>query len=250
MWQIADNIDEIVPEAGGILHRGVGSVFGIDFRDTFGETTPLAPDLYANAWSDTWQGKLVELSLGAPFGFTQDAVKGVSAFKDWAWDTITNNTTSTEKDFAKAKRAWLRASPVFIRNVFNAFTLKENGLQMNGKTMVFNDELSTYDIVAKAMSFPIDKLTRGYAEYSGGVEKQYARAKQILKKGATHRKEFIQHLRKEGIEGEAYTTILREEMKRVAKDMREARLKIKELEPQVKLLKRKRKQSTNQRRAL
>lgn len=241
LWQLADAIDEKLPGVGKVLNTGLGSLLGWDLSRTLGEDTPLATDLYANSWADTWHGKLVEIGLGAPFGFAQTQIAGSAQLKNEIWDMITNNTYHTQEEEKRARKIFERMLPISIKNIFGAMDMKHDGIEVRGKVMTIREDLSLMDVVSKALSFNLSKISRDYAEYSGGVEAQYNRAKQILRRGATHRRDLMKALTKRNVSDEAKARIIKEEMVQVVKDMVEARAKIKQLQPQIDLINLKRK---------
>lgn len=237
----SNGLDNMLPGLGTTLHKGLAGNLGLDFRETFGEDTPLVTDLFAEAWAQSWNGKVVETIGGAPYGFITDQVGGVNAAREMIWDWATGNdlVSEQEKDIQKA-RVW-KLSPVFLRNAFRAWNLADDGIEVRGKQIVSKDDVGLDDVIMKALSFPISKQTDAYTLYAGGPEQQYNEAKSILRKGATHRKEFGAHLRKQGYKGSNFDLLMKEEMKGVAEDMREARDVIRKLEKEVKEIKRKRK---------
>lgn len=241
LWQLQDAIDKQLPGVGKVLNTGLGNLLGWDLSRTFGEDTPLATDLYASSWADTWHGKLVEIGLGAPFGFAQTQIAGGTQIKNEIWDMITANTYHTKDELKRARKIYERLLPISIKNIFGAMDMKNDGIEIRGKVMTIREDLSLMDVISKAMSFNLSKVSRDYAEYTGGVEAQYNRAKQILRRGATHRRELINSLKQHKVSTEAQAVIVQQEMKKVVKDMIEARAKIKELEPQVKAIKLRRK---------
>jgi hypothetical protein len=242
-WEAADWLNENVAKGSGdILHRGLGGLIGLDLRQTFGEDTPLVTDLYAESWADTWDGKLMEITLGAPFGFSKDIVNGIRAGNDLLLGTIFNNKLMDGDDADRMLSRMSKLMPVSVRNFIRGATLKEDGFEVQGKQIVTSDEITPRDVFYKIMSAPISKQTRAYNDAKYGPEARYNRAKQILNKGKTHRKEFTQKLIKQGVTGEEFNIIVQEEMKKVAKHMNEARETIRELEQEVREIKRKRKQ--------
>jgi hypothetical protein len=235
MWKLSDELDKIVPFAGGILHRGVGSVVGADLRQMYGEDTPLASDLWAEAWSKSWESKLLEIGLGAPLGFTKTTINALSVAKDELWKSVSDSAITTEADQRKADKIMRTLSPVFIKNIFDAFRFERDGIEVNGKQMIVREDLSSLDIALKALSFAIGKQTRAYKEYDAGPEAEYNKYQQILKTGSTHRKELLS----QGVSQD----IIDREMIKVANAMQEARTKLAELEPKVRDIKRMRRLS-------
>lgn len=246
MWQAADWLNDKVPMAGSIAHEGLGSIVGFDLRNTFGESTPLITDLYAESWADTWDGKLVEITLGAPAGFSKDVINGLQASGEAIIDSIFDRGISLDEDKERRAGKILKGmSPIFLRNILRAFKLEEDGFEVRGKAMVMKDDITTWDVLSKMLSFPIAKQNKAYSDADFGIEAKYNKAKQVLKKGKTHRKEFTQHLIKQGISGADFAIIMSEEMKRVAKHMNEAREVIRKLERDVKIIQSKRKRQNS-----
>lgn len=236
MWKLADMLDKEVPMAGSIVHRGIHSVMGLDMSDTFGESVPLIPELWAESWSKSWEGKLLEIGLGAPFGFSKDMIAGTSEFVDDVWKQVLDKSAITNEDERKrATRIKEKMLPVFIRNAVNAMRYEKDGIEYKNKTLVMREDLTPLDVALKFMSFPIEKQTRMYAEAEGGDERKYEKAKQVIEKGSKHRKELVDM----GLPQD----LINQEMERVAEAMREARETIKDLEPKVREIRRKRKLS-------
>ena len=151
VWQLADAIDEKLPGVGKVLNRGLGTLIGWDLSQTFGEDTPLATDLYANSWADTWHGKLVEIGLGAPFGFAQTQIAGSKAIKEQLWSDLVTHTYSTDSEKKRARKIFERMLPISIKNIFGAMDMKNDGIEVRGKVMTIREDLSLMDVVAKPL---------------------------------------------------------------------------------------------------
>jgi len=235
MWEASDWLDENIPGefAGGLLHRGIGSFFNVDLRETFGEDTPLISDLWAESWAKSWESKVLDITLGAPLGFSKDYISGLSTSVDQIWRSIDENTFSTDKEKKRAKKIIYGLLPVSVRNIAYAMDWEKDGIEARGKTMVFRDDLSSLDVALKMLSFPVEKQTRAYAKADGGIEAQYNKYNEILRRGSQHRKDLVA----QGLPPE----IIKREMERVVQDMKEARIKLAELRPEVMKLRRQRK---------
>lgn len=105
MYQGAEELDDLTnTPIGSILHRGMGSAVGLDTRDMLGEDSPLITDMYANSWGKTWHDKLIEIGLGAPYGFVKDVAVGSGALVDWTFDQLSDQTYYSEIEEKKIRQ--------------------------------------------------------------------------------------------------------------------------------------------------
>lgn len=199
MLKTADYLDEKMPfNIGTALKNGVGGWLGLDMRNTFDESTPIITDLISNTWAKSWEGKVIELSLGAPFGFTKDAVAGAAELKDSFIKMINSDEFITEAERESSLRRVRKLSPVFIRNVFLSMDYDKDGVKYDGKDIVKREDLTSYDLVMKAMSFPIDRINRGYLEYKFGEEAQINKLENMILEA----KKFIKEVQINDWEGD------------------------------------------------
>ncbi len=234
MWKASDALDEILPmKMGSVFHRGMGAWANLDLRQTFGEDTPLLTDLYADAWSKTWDAKVQEIGLGAPYGFIKDMATASVGFKEIVFDAIDGNNISTDAEKAKAKKMLLKMAPVSLRNVFTSMQYNDDGIEVQGKKMVTREDLDAMDIAFKALSFPIEKQTRAYDDATEGEEAQYNRAQHIINEART----FIKETRARS-EDQMTSEQKGQEIRKALQEIKAQEILKNELEPKVKQLKR------------
>jgi hypothetical protein len=238
LWKAADELDELGIPVGSIMHRGLGSLIDVDLRNTLGESTNLVTDRLAESWGTDWEKRVIGLAMGAPYATIKDMLVATGDITAQLYNIIEDDTFTSVEERKKARRLLgfipKETLPIFLRNVFTAMKFDKNGIEVRGKVMVVRNDLSGLDIVLKALSFPIEKLTRAYSEVQGGPEAKARYLNKIIKDGTKHR----EVLRKQGVSSE----IIRNEMQRIIEDyVNPAREELRELQPELREIKRKRK---------
>lgn len=192
--KLAEDIDEIVPvPLGKFLDKGIASALGtgIDFSNTFAEDSPLLTDLIANTYSKTWEGKLLELSLGAPLGFSRNMVTGMTEFYETLTDNILGDQFLTEKQKKHKIEQLVKAVPgVWIQNVIRAMSYERDGVTIRGQQLVKREDLTEWDIFMKALSFPLEKVNVAYLEKEYGTEAKISKQKMIISTAKSYIKEM------------------------------------------------------------
>ena len=246
MWNVSKQLDdEVGGKIGTILHRGLPGLIGLDLRETFAQDSPLITDLWANSWANSWHGKMIDIALGAPFGFSKDLTKGGLDMTDYIYRRVVTDDFYTNEEKDVLKRSLKKLMPVSVKNIFNAMQLREEGVKYRGKVWVDETELNMSDLIAKLGSFAISKQTFVYDNMQGGISAQLRVAKEVMRRAKTHRKEFIQHLKTQGYSQANIRIMVEAEMQTVVENMNEARIKIKELTPLVRKQKLQQKRNLN-----
>ncbi len=217
MYKLSDELDKLLGgDAGKVLTRGVGNFLGVDASDMFAEITPLATDVLASAWGDTWEERVTNIVEGAAVGFAKDVINEANNFRLLGLDMIKGNTISTDEEVERGTRILKKLSPVTVRNVWNAMTMKEDGIEVRGKVMVFREDLTMLDIALKTLSFPLYKQRKAYSESKFGPEAQYEMNKRIASEATKYMNDLR---RKKNLQPEA----MRAEIRRMVKIRLEAR---------------------------
>lgn len=218
--------DKLPIPLGKFLRGGFGGFAGIDTRDMLSETTPLITDIVANSWAPTWESKLLEVTLGAPLGFTKDAVDAAQGIKDIIGSKITGNTMYTKAERDRQWKNYDKIAPLWIRNVLASMDYAEDGVMLRGKEIISRDDLTGWDIFLKAMSFPVNRINTAYIEGKDGFEAQIGHHKSVI---STAKKFMLEVRDNPKLSGEAK----REEIKKAEESMKESKKAIINLEKQI-----------------
>lgn len=179
--EMSDYLDQLTgTPIGSVLHKGLGTAAGLDLSNTFDESAPIITDMYARTWSKNWQGKLLELSLGAPITYSAEYANNMSELFNRMKDQVTGDKFYTEEENLTKWKHISKLLPVSIRNNFMAFALKENGIDARGKILLKPDEVDLKDVVYKFLSLPLEKQTRAYTELEHGYSAQIGREERRL----------------------------------------------------------------------
>ncbi len=193
--KLANEIDELVPvPLGKFLDKGLASALGtgIDFSNTFAEDSPLLTDLIANSYSKTWEGKLLELSIGAPLGFSRNVTMGITELYDTVKENIINDQFLTAKQKQERLNKIAKLMPgVWVQNIIKAMEYNRDGVMLRGNQLVKREDLTEWDILMKAMSFPLEKVNVAYLEKDYGIEAKINKQKMII----SNAKAFIKEMR-------------------------------------------------------
>jgi len=223
-WALAKYVDEKmgnIPLGSSVMY-GAGASAGLDFSQMLGNSTPLITDLLASAWSNSWDSKMTEITFGSPVKFTKDMINGIGAVGERTWSKyVSGEEFLSESAQNQYNQRVLAALPVSLRNVIRAYGLgnkyveditgisdfkdmRSQGVTVRGVTQVFPEDISTYDVLMKALSFPTMKITDAYALSQGGDEHSYNMAKKVISEGRKYLNEISDKLRLNKITNEEY----------------------------------------------
>ena len=190
VMRLADELDaKTQTPLGTLLRGGVGAPFGVDMREMMGESSPLITDVIANTWSPSWEGKLLEVTLGAPLGFSKNMIGGTQDMIEVLKDGIMNDANYTNKERRAHLDKVTKVAPLWLGNIIRSFVYEQDGVHWNGKEILSRDDLSSWDIFLKAMSFPVDRINRAYIEGKDGIDAQIGEQEAIIKRAKLYMRE-------------------------------------------------------------
>ena len=181
--------------------------------------------MVANSWAPTWEGKLLEVTLGAPLGFTKDAVEAADGIKDEIKYRILGDTMYTKAERDRQIGNFNKAAPLWIRNVIKSMDYKEDGVTLRGNEIIAREDLSGWDIFLKAMSFPVDRINTAYIEGKDGFDAKIGHHKSVI---STAKKYMLEVRDNPKLSGESK----REEIKKAENSIKESKVEIINLEKQ------------------
>ena len=217
-YQTLKLLDELDQDSGlkfgTMLRRGIPTQFGVDLSQVFNERTMVAPDAWSDMIGYSVESKLANVMLGAPYGLTRDIVDGAVSMYDLLKDNISSDYLMTEAEKKRAHRNLINMTPVFVRNIINAFSLSKDGVEVRGKTIVKSDDITWGDIVYKVIGFQPERIGKAYEKQFSGTPAKWSRINGKITE--------LKKIRKEISESKDYTpTERREELKRLAELLRE-----------------------------
>lgn len=189
--ELLAQLDELDSKVGGqfgkVLGKGLFSQVGIDMSNLMGESSAFATDLVAEARPKSAMGKLAVAGLGAPAGFANDLIDVSDGIVHSLHKNIENEPWAYE-DKERVRKQLAKFFPLAIRNILNYAQLDRDGFQLNGKTIIKREDISTRDMWYKAMGFnPIDISSKVDNEFFGvpakikRVDSQINNLKKIMK---------------------------------------------------------------------
>lgn len=188
--RMATELDKIIPQPiSNLIEGGMGRWLGADTERMFGGDTPLITDLIANTWEKTWYGKLAEITLGAPLGFSKSEVQAANEMKNAMIREITGDTFMSKKDQENSIRIIKNALPVCFKNAVTAFEWDKDGIVYRNKKIYKRSDLDWLDVTLKALSFPVEKQLKAYNESTYGIDHQRMVAKKIISEAKKYIKE-------------------------------------------------------------
>ena len=157
---------------GSIMGRGIGAQFGIDASNLLNEPAVLPTDIYSETRGYTVEGKLANVMLGAPYGIVKDELAGAEAMYGFLKNKVLQDGLMTEREKKRTIKNLFKMTPLFVRNIASAMTLKKDGLEVQGQTLIKSQDLTWEDVIYKLMSFQPLKLVKAYeARFEGSIAK-------------------------------------------------------------------------------
>jgi len=159
--------DKVGGRLGSLLNRGIGTYANVDISDLMGEQAPIPTEsakyskVYGNDFS-AWSARIVEGAFGAPYGTADDFFKATGGSYKLLEEKIKDEETLTDRQRETALKNLRRFTPDFLKNILNSMTYQKDGIEFRGKQIISDKDLTSYELLLKALSFTPEKVSMAY----------------------------------------------------------------------------------------
>lgn len=193
-YEVLKALDELDSKIGGsfghILGKGALSLSGISMENLFDERSSFAVDVFSETRSKSAEGKLMEAMLGAPYGLAKDFLDASTGTYKLLKDQIGNDVSMDNSEKKRALKNLYKFSPLFARNILNAMSLAEDGVELRGKEILKAEDISWGDVVYKMIGFNPSIIADTYEYQFSGTPAKLTRTKGRISELKKIRKEI------------------------------------------------------------
>lgn len=170
-----DNLDSM--GVGRMIGRGAFShpSIGIDLRGLLNEMAVYPTDILAETRAHSFEGKLAEAMFGAPYGFAKNTIDGVKHLPKWLMSQVEKDPIMTNDEKRMVNKNVSKLTPLFIKNMIDALSLKTDGLYMKNNIIIKPDNMTWGEVVYKFFGFNPTSISETYEEQFYGLPAKISR---------------------------------------------------------------------------